>query len=123
MKARGMEELELRISLFLRAGVVIAGVLLLAGWLMSTRLGGHPLQGLETYQPHDLGLILREAWSQGRVGTLLCYGGLFALISLPIVRVLLTAVLFLRQKDLILSGVAFFVLACLALSFFLGAVH
>jgi uncharacterized membrane protein len=54
---------------------------------------------------------------------LLSYAGLIALISLPVLRVLLTMILFLKQKEYILAVVAALVLIGLFVSFTFGMEH
>ncbi|RYZ49861.1 MAG: DUF1634 domain-containing protein, partial [Proteobacteria bacterium] len=53
-------------------------------------------------------------------GILLSIGGLGILVLLPILRVMLTAYLFIKQRDHYLAAMAIFVFAVLLGSFFLG---
>jgi uncharacterized membrane protein len=115
-----LESLEIKISKFLRFGVLFAGFFILVGWLLNFQWSGNPFAGFESYdhiQFSDLALVYyrNQNW-----GVLICYVGLFLLISLPIIRVLLTAILFLKQKEFILAGIALFVLSGLLISFTLG---
>jgi uncharacterized membrane protein len=117
---KNLETLELRISLFLRYGVLIAGGLMLIGWLANLQLSGNPLAAFHEYAPMRLPDALSLAVWSGAWGKLLSYVGLFVLISLPVLRVLMTGVLFVLQGERRLAAVAFIVLAVLALSFALG---
>ena len=63
---------------------------------------------------------IAHAWSRRNIPELLAQAGLIALISLPFLRVLMTAVLFIKQKDFALAAVAGFVLMVLIISCLLG---
>lgn len=115
-----LERLELRIAQFLRYGVMLAGLLMGAGWITRVFLQNIPLVDFKIYQHDDLILVLKQAYDYNQYSILMSYAGLFVLISLPILRVFFTAVLFLKQKEYILSIIASFVLICLGLSFSLG---
>lgn len=115
-----IESLELKIAKFLRIGVIIAGVIMFAGWMAQFKFNGDPFFNFQTYDHIPLqdliGLHLhRQHW-----GALLSYLGLAALISLPLIRVLLTAILFLRQKEFALALIALTVLMGLIFSMYLG---
>lgn len=121
--SRGEEELynlEIFISQMLRGGVLIAGALLLVGWLTQIQFHENPFLAFQVYQPLSLKLYLNQLWQGGEWGLLTACGGLFVLISLPILRVVMTAVLFLRQGERKLALVAAFVLVLLLMSFSLG---
>lgn len=115
-----LESLELKISKFLRIGVFVAGAFMFIGWLSHSLTQPDSFENLRTYQPIHLIATLKEAWQQRAWGVLISYTGLAMLISLPITRVFLTAVLFIKQKEFLLAGIAFFVLAALIVSFSLG---
>ena len=112
--------LELKIAKFLRAGVLVAGFLMLAGWLASFQWTGNPLAHFKTYSQLSMFLNFELAIMDGNWGLCLSYVGLIALISLPVLRVLLTMVLFIKQKEFILAGVAALVLLGLFVSFTFG---
>jgi Protein of unknown function (DUF1634) len=90
------------------------------GWVASVNFRATPFAGLRTYAPRPLAAELADLGARGAWPGLVCYFGLFVLISLPLVRVLLTGVLFARQGDRVLAMVAFAVLAALVSGFFLG---
>ncbi len=115
-----IQRLELRIAKFLRIGVIVAGLLMLAGFVLNFQLRGNPFFNFETYDRIPLADLLAHHWAHRRWGQLVSYAGLGALISLPLIRVLLTAVLFLRQRDYLMAILAGLVLAGLAVSFTLG---
>lgn len=115
-----IESLELKIAKFLRVGVIFAGLIMFVGWATQFKFDGNPFFNFQTYDHIPLqdliGLhIHRKHW-----GALLSYMGLATLISLPIIRVFLTAVLFIRQKEFLLSFVALTVFGGLIFSMLLG---
>lgn len=114
------ESLELKISKFLRAGVIVAGIFLLIGWLSNFFHHGFSIQLLQVYHSVTLIdsiniIIANKDW-----GDLIAYIGMGILILLPITRVFLTAYLFLKQKEYLLAGIAAFVMIALLVSFSLG---
>lgn len=115
-----IESLELKIAKFLRYGVLVAGAVMLAGWLMQFKLQGNPFFNFETYDQIPLTDLLKFHVGNRDWGILLSYCGLITLISLPFIRVLLTAILFLKQKEFILAVIAVVVLSGLILSMSLG---
>lgn len=114
------EELEIKIALFLRYGVFIAGFVMFAGWAMNFKFSGDPYFGFSTYDQIPLRDLVEYYIRRKNWGALVSYSGLAMLISLPLIRVLLTMILFLKQKEHTLAGVAFIVFAGLMLSLFLG---
>lgn len=115
-----LESLELRISKFLRLGVLVAGVFMLIGWLSHLLTQPDSFESLKTYNASTLRETLNLALANHSWGVLISYLGLVILISLPITRVFLTAILFLKQKEYLLAGIAGFVLVALIVSFSLG---
>jgi uncharacterized membrane protein len=111
-----LESLELKISKFLRIGVLVAGVFMLIGWVSQVALHGDSLEAFKVYRSYPLAESLTHLdWPM-----VICYLGLGVLILLPITRVFLTAFLFVKQKEYLLAGIATFVLVALILSFSLG---
>lgn len=115
-----LHRLELLVSHLLRIGVLVAGGLLAVGWV-GMWIHGTDLSGnLSEYNPTAFtdslqwAIIMQDRW------LLISLLGLVVLVLLPLVRVFLTAVLFLKQKDFSLALMAFMVFACLLSSFFLG---
>ncbi len=113
-------KLELRISKLLRAGVLVAGLFMFIGWMAQLSADPHPFAAFAQYRRVPLMDSLENAYITGNWGMLTSYAGLFLLVGLPSVRVLLTAILFLRQKEYRLAAIALFVLLALILSFSLG---
>ncbi len=112
--------LELFIAKFLRYGVLLAGLLLFVGWMMQIDFQHNTFAAFSQYRPNPLSNALHVAFAEGRWGLLIAYAGLGVLISLPIIRVALTALVFLSEKDYALAACAGLVLIGLATSFALG---
>lgn len=112
-------DLELRIAKLLRYGVILSLILLVIGWTGQI-FQGHELSMFQTYQLTSLKQNLLSALNQQHYFLLISYLGLGVLISLPIIRVFFTGVLFIKQKEKVLAGLAFFVLLALLVSFSLG---
>lgn len=123
MPTEKMENLELKIALFLRWGVFLSGVLIFGGWLWDVKFNTDPFYSFQRYYVFPLQNILKIYYKNERWGTLVSYVGLVALISLPVIRVFLTAFLFFRQKEYRLGLVALLVLFSLGVSFILGIEH
>jgi uncharacterized membrane protein len=115
-----LHKLELRISKLLRYGVMGAGTFLLIGWATMLDFSQNPLAEFHLYKNETFVQSLSGAWQNHHWGLLMAYAGLIFLISLPLLRVFLTAVLFVKQKERILAAVAFFVFVILIISFSLG---
>lgn len=121
MSTERTHELEIKISYILRYGVFLSALFLGIGW------GGNLLSGqsqglyhYQTYQPISFVQQLEQALTQKQWFVLLSYIGLAILISLPLIRVLLTGILFARHKEKAMSFMAFAVFAILIGSFCLG---
>lgn len=112
-------KLELIISRMLRTGVLIAGTCLLVGWLWMWYHGGD-IYALRFYEKHSLLESLQWALLMQNRGFFICIAGFAVLISLPLIRVFMTGVLFLKQKEFLLAALAFGVFVSLILSFTLG---
>jgi uncharacterized membrane protein len=112
--------LELKISLLLRWGVLLAGAFMLIGWATLLDFSQNPLAAFHDYKGESLHDSLQNALTNNQWGLLMAYAGLLLLISLPLLRVLMTAVLFAKQKERVLAVIAFFVFATLIFSFSLG---
>jgi uncharacterized membrane protein len=115
-----LHSLELRISKLLRYGVMAAGAFLLLGWISLLDFTQNPLAAFHEYRSQSFEQSLANAWESHDWGLLIAYAGLLMLISLPLLRVLMTAILFVKQKEKILAAIAFFVFAILILSFTQG---
>lgn len=115
-----LNKLELRISQFLRAGVFFSGSLLLVGWLWMLASHGDLLSHFSEYHPQSLAESLHWAFIVNDYSVLLSFAGLLILVLLPVVRVLMTGVLFVKQKEYRLGLMAFAVFTILVGSFFMG---
>jgi uncharacterized membrane protein len=113
-------KLELRISKLLRVGVLLSGAFMFVGWMAQLSNDPHPFSAFAHYQRVPLADSLENALLTQNWGMPVSYLGLFFLVALPSVRVFLTAILFLKQKEYRLAAIAFFVLLALGLSFSLG---
>lgn len=117
---QSLHDLEMTISKLLRLGVMGAGILLALGWLWLLFNNGDVLAGFSNYEPHSFFETIQWALINRDKAMLISMAGLALLVSLPIIRVFMTAVLFVKQKDFILAIMAFAVFACLIASFMLG---
>jgi uncharacterized membrane protein len=112
--------LEMFISKLLRWGVLLAGLFLLIGWLMNISLTGNPFAIFQTYHEVPFLETLQAVFTNREWGLGLAYLGLCILISLPMLRVLMTAVLFFKQKEYWMASAATLVMIALLISFSLG---
>jgi uncharacterized membrane protein len=119
-KLEELENLELKIAKLLRYGVIFAGILIFVGWMLQIQFTSNPFVGFHDY--HGLSLLesFDTAFATQNWAQLISYAGLFVLISLPILRVLMTAILFVRQNDPIMASLAFFVFVTILVSCALG---
>lgn len=115
-----LHSLELIISKLLRVGVMTAGVCLLFGWIGMWLQNGSMLSNFHVYEPEPLLEKIQWAVLMRDRSLMIAMIGLVILVCLPLVRVLLTGILFFRQKDYKLAVMAFAVFATLLASFFLG---
>lgn len=115
-----IESLELKISKFLRGGVFLAGAVMFVGWIWKLKWKGNPFFNFEVYDRIPFTDLIKQHIYLKDWGLLVSYAGLLILISLPLIRVLLTAILFIRQKEYMLAGIALIVLTGLSASLFLG---
>lgn len=112
--------LELTIAKFLRYGVVACGTLIAVGWLMNISWERNPFTIYRDYDPIPFWKLVSHYTRTGNYGAIICYMGLASLVTLPVLRVFLTGVLFLKQKERSLAAIAFFVFTLLVISFLLG---
>ena len=118
-----IEALEFKIAKFLRVGVILAGLLMLIGWVSHMKFSGSPFYVFDTYDQIPFEELFMHHLRWKNWGMLTSYAGLVALISLPLIRVLLTAVIFIKRKEYYLSVIAFIVLLGLFISMTLGIEH
>ncbi len=134
---RGMEpptRMELTISYALRGGVLLSAAVILIGimWFGITRDTGyarvlpHHLSDLLVFHqtsgpgffPTSLQAVLTGAFA-GKPYAIIGLGMLL-LIATPVMRVALSALFFLAQRDWLYTGITLFVLVVLVLSLFSG---
>jgi len=120
MSGDELHSLELKISKLLRYGVMLAGAFMLFGWITLLDFSKNPLEAFHDYQHKSFEQSLQSAFESQQWGLLIAYFGLILLISLPLLRVLMTAILFIKQKEKTLAFAAFFVFVVLIISFSLG---
>lgn len=116
-----LKDLELKISHILRYGVMLAGIIILTGWVWLALTTTGDLFHFRDYHEMDLMQSLARAKAMGDYGTLVVYFGLAVLVMLPAIRVLFTGVLFIVMKEKILGWTAIGVFTVLVTSFLLGA--
>ena len=112
--------LELFIAKFLRYGVFFAAALLFIGWMLQIDFQHDTFAAFSTYKNTPLNQTLANLMSAKSYGLLISYLGLVVLISLPVLRVLLTAIAFVFERDYLLAAIAGVVLCGLLYSFVLG---
>ncbi len=115
-----LHALELMISQLLRAGVVIAGLLLSIGWLWLWFKNGDILHSFSTYQPQPFIESMHWALVTNDRPMVIAMLGLVILVLLPIIRVFMTGILFFKQKEKTLGLMALTVFIALIGSVLLG---
>lgn len=116
-----IEVLESKISRFLRFGVVSSGIIIFLGWIFNFKFSGNPFYSFDTYDHIPLKNLIEFHIQNKDWSHLISYFGLFILIIIPIIRVLLTVILFFKEKEYLLSAIAIMVFICLILSMSIGA--
>lgn len=115
-----LESLEGNIARFLRYGVIFSGIVMFTGWIIQFKVQSNPFYMFQTYAEISFFDSIEIYYRTRNYGILICYAGLISLISLPVIRVLLTALLFIKQREYILAVIAFVVLTGLLVSLSLG---
>lgn len=115
-----MNTMELKISKFLRAGVIFSGIIICIGWGMSFKADSNPFIPLQTYSHLNLVDSIQMQAILQNWGKIIAYFGLTILISLPAIRVFLSILLFIKQKEKAMAILGMIVLFGLILSFSLG---
>ncbi len=118
-----IDNMELKIAKFLRFGVFASGAVILLGWIMSFKADADPFAPLQTYTQFSLVDSIQMNALLENWGRVITYMGLCGLISLPIIRVLLSIILFVKQKEKTMALLGAIVLIGLILSFSLGVEH
>jgi uncharacterized membrane protein len=109
---------EIAISNLLRVGVLLSAAVILAGLLLLLATGRSGYAA--GFYPTAPAAILRGAAAGKPYAVIL--SGLLLLILTPALRVAVSILLFLRQKDYLYAGITAAVLAVLAISFALGKI-
>ncbi len=115
-----LNRMELKISKFLRLGVIISGSIISIGWFLSFKFDQGTFVPFKTYRPFNILDSLQMNFILQNWGNLIIYLGLAILISLPVLRVFLSILLFLKQKERAMAIIGSVVLLGLILSFTLG---
>lgn len=118
MEESNIGEIELVISKSLRFGVILSSVVILTGLLMFL-ISGHSGYPGNTYPttPHD---ILSGAASLKPYGIMLL--GLMILMAIPIFRVGVSIIVFLKEKDYLYVKITTAVFIILIISLLMGKV-
>jgi uncharacterized membrane protein len=143
-KTENIEGVEMRISVFLRWGVVLSGFLMLFGLTVTHCLSWFPslaevfkpslhlpekpysflltntFESFGQYRVLSVQQMLQQFVNEGGWGNIFIFAGLCVLLALPALRVAFTAIMLFRQKESGLGICAVVVLLGLALSAFLG---
>jgi uncharacterized membrane protein len=117
---KSLYALELIIAKILRYGVLGAGFFMLAGWVSQIQFNGNPFVGFHDYRHMPMQEVLSGLFRDHNYGLLTSYFGLLILVTLPFIRVVMTMLLFLKQREFLLAGIALFVASALLISFSLG---
>ena len=115
-------EFEIRVAKLLRYGVLLVGVVLTLGWILSINFSENIFLQYQNYKETSLFETLQFAWTERQWGLILSYCGLCLLILLPLLRVIMTCILFAKEKEYIMVCITLLVLIGLGMSFVLGAV-
>lgn len=115
-EAEELAAVELVVSRFLRAGVVLSAVVIGTGLFMFliTDSSGYP----DAVFPTGLIEIVQGLMALKPYGIILT--GLFLLILTPVLRVAVSLLVFWKQRDWMYMGITTVVLGILIISFFIG---
>lgn len=112
--------MELKIASILRYGVLIAGGIILTGWLLSFNPNNNLFDAYKTYEQVDLIVSIKAQVLLQNWGRLLTYFGLFLLILLPVIRVFLSMILFFKHQEKQMALIGAIVFIGLLISFYQG---
>ena len=93
---------------------------MLVGWAMSLSLDASPFAAFQTYHGTSFVESVQVILQNHQWGLAISYLGLCILISLPMLRVFMTAILFFKQKEYLMASAATLVMIALIVSFTLG---
>jgi uncharacterized membrane protein len=115
-----MRKIELIIGQVMRMGLLISVAMVMVGGGLYLAQNGHVIVHYEVFQSSvprpSLTHFVHEIAAFSPAGIILL--GLFILVLTQIIRVVLTAWLFIREKDYIFTGISFFILAVMIYSIF-----
>lgn len=120
------DELDIKIAKALRIGVLLAGGLILLGWLSQvswvnlTERSDVVFEKFRIYENLPLVSVLETLVQNGQWGIVTSYIGLAILIALPALRVFMTFVSFVIHRDFAIAIMAALVFLSLLVSFSLG---
>jgi uncharacterized membrane protein len=119
----GDQRVEQTMGNLLRAGVILAAVVVLAGGIVYLVRHGEERTGHKVFEGEPVDLrspagIVRESLA-GR-GRAIIQLGLLLLIATPVARVAFSVFAFARERDLTYVGLTLIVLTLLIYSFFVG---
>lgn len=109
-------DVEVVVSLFIRIGVIMSGTVIITGMLMFL-LSGHSGYPDDTY-PTSIREIIMGCLSLKPYGIMLT--GLVLLILTPVLRVGVTIIVFLKEKDYIYVAITSIVFIILIISLSVG---
>ncbi|MFB0840796.1 DUF1634 domain-containing protein [Paenibacillus oleatilyticus] len=113
---RSIAVVELRISQYLRAGVLLSAAVILLGLVLFLILGdsGYPGRTFPARLPEiGQGLLQLKPYA-------VILMGLLMLILTPVFRVGISILVFLKEKDYLYAGISLLVFLILIVSFLLG---
>lgn len=91
------------------------------GWMSFLDFSQNPFAALVEYQINTpLMKTLAVALDRQQWGLLMSYVGLALLVTLPVCRVLMTTILFIKHKEKVLAFAAAFVFTILLINFAIG---
>lgn len=93
------------------------------GWLTQISFTQNVFEQFTSYEVRPLRDTLVFLWRTNDWAKLTAYLGLAALVSLPILRVLFTFMMFVRARERVLAAAALLVLLGLAVSISIGFFH
>lgn len=115
--------LESMMSLMMRWGVVVVGLLLFCGWISELDLSSDIYVKFHEFQSRNFLIDLNRYWIEKDWSKLLSFSGVFLLMSLPIFRVVLLGGNFLLNKEYWMGLLSALVLFGIIVSFIFGAIH
>lgn len=116
------QEFNAIIAKVFRYGIITVGILLAVGWVSQLQWTENIFTSYQSYQEKPLQITLDSAYEQEKWGLLLSYLGLAILICLPVVRVMISSILFAKRKEYRMMLLSLLVFTGLILSLVLGAI-